>query len=66
MFIHEKIMLCALDLMEEYHLETIDMVGELCQAGFVLSAFNDNSIRKLCNELREKEKGVAKSETSSL
>ena len=54
MYIHEKIMLCALDLLNEYHLETIDVVGELCQAGFALSAFNDAGIFKLHKELTAK------------
>ena len=54
MFIHEKLMLHALNLGDQYHIETIGMVGELCQAGHILSALNDNGIRKLHDELKEK------------
>jgi hypothetical protein len=52
MFIHEKIMLNAIDLLDEYHLENVDLIGELCHAGFVLAAFNDDGLRKLRDELR--------------
>lgn len=58
MYIHEKLMLCALDLLNEHHLETIDIVGELCQAGFTLSAFNDAGIRKMHGELTAKFKAL--------
>jgi len=54
MYIHEKIMLHALDLLAEYHLDAKEIIGELCQAGHVLAAFNDNGLRKLRDELREK------------
>jgi len=54
MYIHEKLMLCALDLLDEYQLKTIDVVGEICHAGFTLSAFTDEGIRKLHDELKQK------------
>lgn len=52
MFIHEKLMLCALDLANEYHLEAIATIGMICQAGHELSELNDNGIRKLHEELK--------------
>ena len=54
MYIHEKLMLCALNLMGEYHLEKSDIIGELCQAGFCMSAFSDAGLEKLRDELKEK------------
>lgn len=63
MFIHEKLMLCALDLLNEYHLEPIDIVGELCQAGHTLSAFSNDGLRKLHEELQERSKPVAEVDT---
>lgn len=54
MYIHEKLMLCALDLLDEYHLESIDIIGELCQAGFTLPAFSPVGLRKFHDELKEK------------
>ena len=56
MYIHEKLMLCALDLLVKENLQTVDIVGELCQAGFTIAAFSNEGIRNLHNELRAKVK----------
>ena len=54
MYIHEKLMLCALDLLDEYKMESIDIVGELCQEGFTLAAFSPAGIINLHDELKAK------------
>lgn len=54
MYIHEKLMLCALDLMDQYDLEKSEIIGEICQAGFCMSAFTDNGLRKLHDDLKNK------------
>jgi hypothetical protein len=56
MYIHETIMLCALDLLKEHNLESIDIIGELCQAGFTLAAFSPAGLVNLHNELKTKVK----------
>lgn len=54
MYIHEKLMLYALDLSDEYHLDCIDIVGELCQAGFTLAAFSPAGLINVHDELKAK------------
>lgn len=54
MYIHEKLMLCALDLLDEYKLQSIDIVGELYQVGFTLAAFSPSGIINLHSELKAK------------
>ena len=55
MYTHEKILVFAIELMESSKMTKEEIMGEMFQAGFVISELTQKELPKYCEEIKLKD-----------